>query len=92
MTCIIYRLEHWHRLTGTCNYLDDMISLNPQLSIDVKQTAFLGEVLDSEVARLAAAGAVHGGGAWLDTPTQHEGDGCRGNTYRRGSGISHLPN
>ena len=44
------------------------------MSVNVKQTTFLGEVLDSEVARLAAAGAVHGGGAWLDTPTQHERD------------------
>ena len=62
------------------------------MSVDVKQTALLGEVSDSEVARLAAAGPVHGGGAWLDTPTQHEGDSSRSNTYRRGSGISHLPN
>ena len=68
-----------------------MISVYPQLSVDVKQTAFLGKVSDSEVARLAAARPMHGGGTWLDTPTQHEGDGRRGYTYRRGSGISHLP-
>ena len=53
----------------------------------MKETTFLAEVSDSEVARLAAAGAVHGGGAWLGTPAQHQGDCCRGNTCgRRGGG------